>query len=155
MRPLKVLMVGVGTVGEAIAVISRERPWIETMVLADYDLERATRVQARVGGGDSDSAAAGRFPVERIDARDQSQVVALARKHGVDLIMNAADPRFIPAIFDGAFEAGVGYLDMATSLSEPHPTDPFNQVGVPLADHQFPKHEEWQAAGRLAILGTG
>ncbi|MFI5292555.1 MAG: ATP-binding protein, partial [Candidatus Limnocylindrales bacterium] len=80
MRPLKVLMVGVGTVGEAIAVISRERPWIETMVLADYDLERATRVQARVGGGDSDSAAAGRFPVERIDARDQSQVVALARK---------------------------------------------------------------------------
>ena len=69
--------------------------------------------------------------------------------------MNAADPRFIPAIFDGAFEAGVGYLDMATSLSEPHPTDPFNQVGVPLANHQFPKHDQWQAAGRLAILGTG
>ena len=40
--------------------------------------------------------------------------------------MNAADPRFIPAIFDGAFEAGVDYIDMATSLSEPHPTDPFN-----------------------------
>ena len=32
MRPLKVLLVGVGTVGEAIAVVSRDRPWIETMV---------------------------------------------------------------------------------------------------------------------------
>jgi saccharopine dehydrogenase-like NADP-dependent oxidoreductase len=154
-RPLKVLLVGVGTVGEAIAVVSRDRPWIETMVLADYDLDRAKRVQARIGGGESGSAAAARFPAERIDARDQAQVVSLAREHGVDLVMNAADPRFIPAIFDGAFEAGVDYLDMATSLSEPHPTDPFHQVGVPLADHQFPKHDQWRAAGRLAILGMG
>jgi saccharopine dehydrogenase-like NADP-dependent oxidoreductase len=105
MRPLKVLLVGVGTVGEAIAVVSRDRPWIETMVLSDYDLDRAKRVQARLGGGESGRAAATRFPVERIDARDQAQVVALVRKHGVDLVMNAADPRFIPAIFDGAFEA--------------------------------------------------
>ena len=103
----------------------------------------------------SGSAAAHRFPVERIDARDQAQVVALARRHGVDLVMNAADPRFIPAIFDGAFEAGVDYLDMATSLSEPHPTDPFNLPGVTLANHQFPRHDQGHAAGRLAILGTG
>jgi saccharopine dehydrogenase-like NADP-dependent oxidoreductase len=155
MRPLRVLLVGVGTVGEAIAVVSRDRPWIKTMVLADYDLDRARRVQARLGGGEAGSAASARFPVERIDARDQAQVVTLARKHRVDLVMNAADPRFIPPIFDGAFEAGVGYLDMATSLSEPHPTDPFNLPGVPLANYQFPKHDAWHAAERLAILGTG
>ncbi|HEY8168842.1 MAG TPA: saccharopine dehydrogenase C-terminal domain-containing protein [Candidatus Limnocylindrales bacterium] len=155
MRPLRVLLVGVGTVGEAIAVVAHGRPWIETLVLADYDVERATRVQARLGGTESSGDAAARFPVERIDARDQGQVVALARKHRVDLVMNAADPRFIPPIFDGAFEAGAGYIDMATSLSEPHPTDPFNQVGVPLADYQFRQHEQWRAAGRLAILGTG
>ena len=82
MRPLRVLLVGVGTVGEAIAVVARDRPWIEAMVLADYDVDRARRVQARLGGSESGSAAASRFPVERIDARDQAQVVALARKHG-------------------------------------------------------------------------
>ena len=86
MRPLKVLLVGVGTVGEAIAVVSRDRPWIETMVLSDYDLDRARRVQARLGGAESGSAAATRFPVERIDARDRAQVVTLARKHKVDNI---------------------------------------------------------------------
>ncbi len=46
---MKVLLVGVGTVGEAIAKLSRGRPWLERMVLADYDLDRARRVQAQVG----------------------------------------------------------------------------------------------------------
>ena len=41
---MKVLLVGVGTVGEAIARLSRGRPWLEQMVLADYDLDRARRV---------------------------------------------------------------------------------------------------------------
>ncbi len=34
---MKVLLVGVGTVGEAIARLSRGKPWLERMVLADYD----------------------------------------------------------------------------------------------------------------------
>ena len=155
MRPLRILLVGVGTVGEAIAVISRDRPWIETLVLADYDLERARRVAARLGAGESGSDAERRYPAERIDARDKGGVVKLARKHGVDLVMNAADPRFIPAIFGAALEAGCDYVDMATSLSERHPSDPFRQPGVLLAAHQFAQHERWLAAGRLAVLGIG
>ena len=38
---MKVLLVGVGTVGEAIARLSAGRPWLEQMVLADHDLDRA------------------------------------------------------------------------------------------------------------------
>ena len=38
---MKVLLVGTGTVGEAIARLSRGRPWLEKMVLADYNLERS------------------------------------------------------------------------------------------------------------------
>ena len=38
---MKVLLIGVGGVGEAIAVVARDRPWLEKMVLADYNLERA------------------------------------------------------------------------------------------------------------------
>ena len=35
--------------------------------------------------------------------------------------MNAVDPVFNMPIFDGAFAAGADYLDMAMSLSKPHP----------------------------------
>ena len=39
---MKVLLVGIGGVGEAIAVIARERPWVEQIVLADYNLRTCT-----------------------------------------------------------------------------------------------------------------
>jgi len=48
-KQLKVLLVGVGTVGEAIAKLSADAPWLDKMVLADYDVERARLVQARLG----------------------------------------------------------------------------------------------------------
>ena len=38
------------------------------------------------------------------------------------MILNAVDPRFNPAIFEAAFDAGCTYLDMAMTLSEPHPS---------------------------------
>jgi saccharopine dehydrogenase-like NADP-dependent oxidoreductase len=154
-KQLKVLLVGVGTVGEAIAKLSADAPWLDTMVLADYDVERARLVQARLGGGPADAPATARFPVAFVDAGKPELVTKLAREHGVDIVVNGADPRFVPTIFDGAFAAGVDYLDMAVSLSEPHPTSPHTTPGVMLGDYQFPQHETWKAAGRLAILGLG
>lgn len=41
---MKVLLVGVGTVGEAIARLSAGKPWLEQMVIADDDLDRARGV---------------------------------------------------------------------------------------------------------------
>lgn len=38
---MKVLLVGTGGVGEAIAIAAKGRPFLERMVLADYDLDRA------------------------------------------------------------------------------------------------------------------
>ncbi len=145
---MKVLLVGAGTVGEAIAKVSAGRPWLERMVVADYAVDRAQRVAARAG----DERA---FVAERIDASDASQVSGLARKHGVDLVMNAVDPRFLMPIFDGAFDAGVDYMDMAVSLSEPHPTDPYHQTGVKLGDLQFERAQAWKDRGRLALVGMG
>jgi hypothetical protein len=34
---MRILLIGVGTVGKAIARLSAERDWCEVMVLADYD----------------------------------------------------------------------------------------------------------------------
>jgi saccharopine dehydrogenase (NAD+, L-lysine forming) len=145
---MRVLLIGVGTVGEAIARMAAQRGWCEAMVLADYDAERVHSLQAELG----DTA---RFPVEQIDARDAANVAAAARRHGADLVMNAVDPRFVMPIFEGALAAGTHYIDMATSLSRPHPERPFQQPGIKLADEQFARDADWQAAGRLALLGMG
>jgi len=145
---MKVLLVGVGGVGEAIAVISKPRKWMELMVLADYNIERAREVQKKLGDDN-------RFPVEFVDAGKQENVEALAKKYGVDLIMNAVDPIFNKQIFDAAFNVGATYMDMAMTLSEPHPTDPFNKPGIKLGDYQFEKAKDWEKKGLLAFVGMG
>lgn len=145
---MKVLLVGVGGVGEAIAVVAQNRSWLEQMVLADYNLDRAREVQSRL----KDKT---KFPIEKIDASDRSQIVALAKQYRVDLIMNAVDPIFNEAIFDAAYEAGAHYMDMAMTLSTPHPTDPFHQPGVKLGDYQFARDKDWAAKKLLALVGMG
>ena len=145
---MKVLLVGVGGVGEAIAVIAKDRPWLEQMVLADYNLLRVQEVYAKLGS-------TAKYALERIDASDRAQVVALARKYGVDLIMNAVDPVFNEQLFDAAFEAGCNYMDMAMTLSEPHPTNPHEECGVKLGDYQFERAAAWEERGLLALLGMG
>ncbi len=145
---MRILLVGVGTVGESIARLAAAHPWCETMVLADYDAARAEALQASLGDAE-------RFPVEHIDARDRAAVAALARRHRSDLVMNAVDPQFVMSLFEGALEAGIHYMDMANSLSVPHPTEPYSRPGVKLGDEQFTRHDEWERSGRLALLGMG
>ena len=145
---MKVLLVGVGGVGEAIAAIAQPRTWVEKMVLADYNLDRSKEVQKKL-------ADEKRFPVEFIDASKQENIEALAKKYNVDLIMNAVDPVFNKQIFDAAYNVGATYLDMAMTLSEPNDDDPFHQTGIKLGDYQFEKTRDWEAKGLLALLGIG
>ncbi len=145
---MKILLVGVGGVGEAIAAIAKERPWVEQIVLADYNLERAKEVQKKLGD-------CKRFPAEHIDASNQKMIEELAKTYKVDLIMNSVDPVFNQQIFDAAFNVGAKYMDMAMTLSTPHPTDPFHKTGVKLGDYQFERAKEWEKKGLLAIVGLG
>jgi saccharopine dehydrogenase (NAD+, L-lysine-forming) len=145
---MKVLLVGVGGVGEAIAVIAAKRPWLELMVLADYNKARAEEVQSKIKDPK-------KFPAEFIDANKKEMIVTMAKKYGVDLIMNACDPSFNIPIFDAAYEAGCDYMDMAMTLSEPHPKDPYHKTGVKLGDYQFERAKQWKEKGILALLGLG
>jgi saccharopine dehydrogenase-like NADP-dependent oxidoreductase len=145
---MRVLLIGVGTVGEAIARLAAAHPWCEAMVLADYDSARAEALQATLGDPE-------RFAVEHIDAGDGEAVAALARRHRSDLVMNAVDPQFVMPIFEAALDAGTNYMDMAASLSVPHPTQPFSTPGLKLGDLQFARHEDWKRSGRLALVGMG
>lgn len=145
---MKVLLVGVGGVGEAMAMIAKPHPWVEQIVLADYNLARVKEVQSKLGNEK-------RFPTEKVDANHTEQIVALANKYNVNLIMNACDPIYNESIFEAAFNYGCNYMDMAMTLSKPHPTDPFNQCGIKLGDYQFERSRKWEQKGLLALVGLG
>jgi len=138
-------------VGDAVARIAARRSFFEVMVIADYDLAKA---QATVAAAEA-AGGSGRFRAAFVDASDAASVTALAHEHQATHVLNAVDPRFVMPIFDGALAAGADYLDMAMSLSHPHPSEPYAQVGVKLGDEQFAKASDWEAAGRLALVGIG
>jgi saccharopine dehydrogenase (NAD+, L-lysine-forming) len=46
-------------------------------------------------------------------------------------------------------------MDMAMTLSQPHPTRPFEECGVKLGDYQFERSARWEKKGRLALVGMG
>jgi saccharopine dehydrogenase (NAD+, L-lysine forming) len=144
---MRILLVGAGGVGSAFTAIAARRGFFERCVVADYDLARADRAVAEVGDE--------RFVAARVDASDSASVAALVAEHGITHVMNAVDPVFDMPVFDGAFAAGADYLDMAMSLSRPHPETPYEKPGVKLGDEQFAKAGEWESAGRLALVGIG
>jgi len=145
---MRILVVGSGGVGAAFAPIAGRRDYYEHVVFADIDEGRAQRVVDRFGSN-------GRFSAARVDATSAEDVAAVAKANGIDAILNAADPRFVPGIFHGAFEAGATYVDMAMSLSHPHPENPYEQVGEKLGDAQFAVAKDWEGRGQLAIVGCG
>ena len=150
---MRILLVGAGGVGDAIAKIAARRDFFETMIVSDYDLSRAERTIAWITQRHGNHGA--RFVAARIDASDPDNVATVAREHGATHVMNAVEPKFVPTIFAGALAAGADYLDMAMSLSEPHPTDPHTETGVKLGDDQFAQSPDWETAGRLALVGMG
>ena len=140
-------MVGTGGVGSAFAQIARRRSFFDHCALADYDPSRPAEV---VAGLDDD-----RFSAHRIDASSKDAVVALIRATSADAVLNSVDPLFNVPIFEACLEAGVTYLDMALTLSEPHPTNPYEEVGVKLGDYQFERASDWEEKGLLALVGIG
>ncbi|WP_419999998.1 saccharopine dehydrogenase family protein [Streptomyces boninensis] len=146
---MRVLLVGAGGVGTAATRIAARRDFLSHMVVADYNLARAEAAVAALGEHGC------RFTARRVDATDEAAVRALLTEERCDALLNATDPRFVMPLFTAAREAGTHYLDMAMSLSAPHPTAPYEQCGVKLGDEQFAQAASWERAGRLALVGMG
>jgi len=144
---MRILLIGAGGVGSAVVPIALRRDFFEHLVVTDYDEGRARAAAAR--------AADSRVSAARIDASSAAAVAAAIREHRATHVLNAVDPRFVMPIFEGCASAGAHYLDMAMSLSKPHPTAPYAESGVKLGDEQFAKAGDWEAAGRLALVGIG
>ncbi len=134
--------------GAAFAAIAQRREVFEHIVLADVALERAQAAAERLDEPD-------RFSAERVDASSRPELVELIGRVRPDAVLNACDPRFNEPIFAAAFEAKVTYLDMAMTLSHPHPERPHELPGEMLGDLQLAQHEQWEGAGLLALVGIG
>jgi saccharopine dehydrogenase (NAD+, L-lysine forming) len=134
---VRVLVVGTGGVGGAVAAVAARRDFFERIVFADLDVARAEAVCTRDA----------RFGAAQLDASDAAAIKELARAERVDAILNATDPRFNPPIFQAAFDADCTYLDMAMTLS--------SAGGDKLGDAQFARADEWRERGLLALVGIG
>jgi saccharopine dehydrogenase-like NADP-dependent oxidoreductase len=144
---VRILVVGTGGVGSAFAAIARRRGFFEHCALADYDPARPETIVAGLDDG--------RFSAHGIDARSREDIVRLIRETSANAVLNAVDPLFDVPIFDASYQAGVTYLDMAMTLSEPHATNPYEEVGIKLGDYQFERAQAWEDAGLLALVGIG
>ena len=144
---MRILVIGAGGVGAAVGTIAARRPFVEKLVLADIDPDRARKAVEHANDR--------RLEAASVDASDRVAIAALARSSGAEYVLNACDPRFNEPIFFGCRDAGVNYLDMAMTLSHPHPDQPYKQTGVKLGDVQFEQHGDWESAGLLALVGIG
>ena len=145
---MRILVVGTGGVGSAFAAIAQRRSFFERIVLADIDPGRPQAVVDSLGEHD-------RFGSAGLDASDEDAVVRLIADVKADAVLNATDPRFNPQIFDACLRARATYLDMAMTLSEPHPVHPHEETHVKLGDYQFAQEENWRQERLLALLGIG
>jgi saccharopine dehydrogenase-like NADP-dependent oxidoreductase len=144
---MRILVIGAGGVGSAVVPTALRRDFFDHLLVADYDAERAEAIARRADDR--------RVQAAFVDASNRELIAALIRDNRITHVLNAVDPRFVMPIFDACLAAGADYMDMAMSLSKPHPERPFELPGVKLGDEQFAQADRWQQAGRLALVGMG
>jgi len=145
---MRVLLVGAGGVGSAIARAANASEVLDHVVVADLEVRRSARA---IEGLDDR-----RFSASlSLDASDAVAIAELARDVRADVIVNACDPRLNPPIFAAAYEAGCNYVDMAMSLSIAHPDRPYELPGRMLGEQQLAASDRWGERGLLALVGMG
>lgn len=144
---MRALVIGAGGVGRAIANIASRREFISEMVVADHSLARAEAAVKRLGDA--------RFRAAEVNAAELEGIRELIRECTPDVVINAVDPRFVMPIFLACEIENANYMDMAMSLSRPHPHYPYTETGVKLGDEQFARDWNWSERGIWALVGMG
>jgi saccharopine dehydrogenase (NAD+, L-lysine forming) len=136
---VKVLVLGAGAVGTVSALKFVQDAMLEKLVIADAVSARASLLADRLG--DSRVMAIG------LEAGDRAAVVGALRQSAVSIVLNAALPATNIDVMRACLEAGCDYIDLASAGTDAD--------GIPKMDDQFALDPEFQAAGRLALLGMG
>jgi saccharopine dehydrogenase-like NADP-dependent oxidoreductase len=144
---MKALVIGAGGVGRAIANIASRRSFITTLVVADRNLRRAEDAVTRIKNPN--------FSAAEVNAAELEDIRDLIRKVQPDVVINAVDPRFVMPIFLACEIENTNYIDMAMSLSRPHPHYKYTETGVKLGDEQFARDWNWGERNIYALIGMG
>jgi saccharopine dehydrogenase (NAD+, L-lysine-forming) len=103
----KVLIIGAGAQGNVISGVLAKAAEVGEVMLADINIERADEVAQYVGSDKIKTAV--------VNASDKADVASLMKKGGYDLVVNATLMTFNRQILEGALDAGIHYLDMASN----------------------------------------
>jgi saccharopine dehydrogenase (NAD+, L-lysine-forming) len=135
---MRVVQLGVGSVGEVIARTLAAEPDVTEVVLADVDEGRVQEVAARLPGGKASP--------RRLDARDPEALRETLRE--ARLAVNALVPSFNLPVMEACLDVGVSYLDLAAG-------GPREIVGTPDMDEQFALDGAFRERGISALLFCG
>jgi saccharopine dehydrogenase (NAD+, L-lysine-forming) len=135
---MRVLQLGVGSVGEINARTMAKEPEIEKVVLADLNVERCRQVASRLP--------AGKAEVLHLDVTDKEALVKALT--GVDFCLNAIIPEFNLDIMQACLETDTNYLDMAAA-------GPRDVVGSADIDEELALDAEFKKKGLTALVFFG
>lgn len=153
---MRMMLVGAGAVGESILKIiqnrNNHREWLEFVLVADYNLERAKEVINNLKEQSN-------LVAVKVDARNKEDMINLIKKYNIDFVMDGAAPFVSNNIFDAAYEGGANYGSMGT-WSVPMENPKFglgieNSYTEPMTKYNFDRHEDWAKKDQMACICMG
>ena len=135
---MRVLQLGVGSVGEVTARTVAAAPEVDAVVLADIDEARPRAVAPKLPAGKAETLL--------LDVHDAEALAGALR--GVDLVINGLIPEVNLDVMAACLETGTHYLDMAAA-------GPRDVVGTADVDEELALHEEFRRAGLTALVFFG
>ena len=136
----KVLIIGAGGVGTVVAHKIAQNPDVFTeIVLASRTQSKCDAIADAIGGN--------HIVTDRVDADKVEDLVALFKKHKLDIVVNVALPYQDLTIMDACLHCGVNYLDTANY-------EPLDEAKYEYK-WQWAYRERFEQAGLTAILGCG
>ena len=135
---MRVLQLGVGSVGEVTARTVAAEPEVSAMVLADIDEERTQAVAKKLPAGKAETL--------QLDVTDSG---ALRRALAdADFVINGLIPEYNMDLMNACLETNTNYLDMAAG-------GPRDIVGTADVDEQLALDGEFKKKGLTALVFFG
>ncbi|MGD9137417.1 MAG: saccharopine dehydrogenase NADP-binding domain-containing protein [Desulfobacterales bacterium] len=141
----KVMIIGAGAQGNVISGVLSKAEDVETILLADVDLQRAEEVAQFVGSD--------KIKVKPVDASDVDAMVSRIRQGPYELVVNATLPVFDRPILKACVQAKANYLDMASNEMLVSSTG--KSVQQEFLVEQFEFAREFEEAGLKALILAG
>jgi saccharopine dehydrogenase (NAD+, L-lysine-forming) len=135
---MRILQLGVGSVGEVTARTLGGESEVSSVVLADIDEGRTAEVAEKLPAGKAETLT--------LDVTDRKALVrALA---DVDFVINGLIPEYNLDVMNACLEAGTNYLDMAAA-------GPREVVGTADIDEELALDPEFEKQGLTALVFFG